>query len=299
MSGEIKKVACLGLGRMGAGIAGNVLKAGFDVTVYNRTAAKMEPLVAAGARGAASPREAAAGVDAVVTSLFDDASVIDTVCGDDGLLAGLSSDAIHVGTTTISPSTSARLAELHQAHGSRYVAGPVLGRPDVAEAGRLLTLVAGDAAAISRAEPLIKSYAAAVMNVGERHSTANAAKLALNFMVIATIELIGEVYAFTEQSGLDGNIAQGLVSSMLGPQPLKDYAKRIFERDFDEAGFDLVSGLKDVRLMLGASEEMAVPLSFAAVLREKFIAAVANGLGAKDWSAVTETTRMSAGLRNI
>jgi len=297
MSEQIKKVAFVGLGRMGAGIARNVLKAGFELTVYNRTAAKMRPLVEAGARASASPREAAAGADAVVTCLFDDASVFDTVSGDDGLLAGLPTDAVHIGTTTISPRAADRLAAMHEAHGSRYIAGPVLGRPDVADAGQLLTLVAGDAAAISRAEPLIKSYTAATMNVGEQHSTANAAKLALNFMVVVMIELIGEVYAFTEKSGIAGNISHGLVSSMLGPQPLKDYAKRIFDRNFDEVGFDLVSGLKDVRLMLGASEEVAVPLSFAGVLREKFVAALANGLGDKDWSAVTEATRMSAGLQ--
>jgi 3-hydroxyisobutyrate dehydrogenase-like beta-hydroxyacid dehydrogenase len=297
MSEPIKKVAFVGLGRMGAGIANNILKAGFELAVYNRTAAKMRPLVEAGARPSASPREAASGADAVVTCLFDDASVLDTVSGDDGLLAGLPAGAVHIGTTTISPRTADTLAAMHEAHGSHYVAGPVIGRPDVAEGGRLLTLVAGDAAAVSRAEPLIKSYAAAVMNVGERHSAANAAKLALNFMAVVMIELMGEVYAFTEKSGIDGNLVQGLVSSMFGPQPLKDYAKRIFDRDFDEVGFDLVSGLKDVRLMLGASEDVAVPLSLAGVLREKFVAAIANGLGGKDWSAVTEVTRMSAGLQ--
>ncbi len=297
MSGEIKKVAVVGLGRMGSGIAGNVLRAGFDLSVYNRTAEKTRPLVEAGARAAASPREAAGGADAVITCLFDDASVLSAAEGDDGLLAGLPAEAIHIGTTTISPRTANRLAALHEAHGSRYIAGPVLGRPDVAAAGHLLTLVAGDPAAISRAEPLIKSYAPVVMNVGDRHAAANVAKLALNFMVAVTLELIGEVGAFTEKSGLDRDLSLALVSSMLGPQPLKDYAKRIFDRQFDDVGFDLVSGFKDVRLMLEASEDVGGPLSLAGVLREKFVAAVANGLGGKDWSAVTEATRMAAGLR--
>ncbi len=297
MADQVKKVGFLGLGRMGSGIANNILKAGFELRVYNRTAAKMQPLVEAGARASASPREAAMGADVVVSCLFDDSSVLDTVGGDDGLLSGLSPNAVHIGTTTILPRTAEQLAAMHQAHGSQYVAGPVIGRPDVAEEGSLLTILAGDAAAVSRAEPVIKSYTRGVFNAGGRQAAANSAKLALNFMVAVTIELVGEVYAFTEKSGIDRDFSHLLVSSMLGPQPLKDYAKRILDGDFDEVGFDLVSGLKDVRLMLEASEEVAVPLSLAGVLREKLIAAIANGLEGKDWSASTMATRMNAGLQ--
>jgi 3-hydroxyisobutyrate dehydrogenase-like beta-hydroxyacid dehydrogenase len=297
MSERISKVAVVGLGRMGAAIARNIIKAGFDVAVYNRTAGKMGPLVAAGARPSASPREAAIGRDAVVTCLFDDASVFDVIHGEDGLLAGLPRNAIHVGTTTVSPRAASRLAEMHADHGSQYVAGPVVGRPDVAGAGQLLTLVGGDAEAISHAETLIKTYAPVIMNVGQRHSVANSAKLAVNFMVSVLIELIGEVRVFADKSGLDPNISLTLVSSMLGPQALKDYAKRIFDRSFDEVGFDLLSGIKDGHLIMEAAEEVRAPLSLGAVLGEKYIAAVANGLGGKDWSAVTEVTRMSAGLQ--
>ena len=294
---EPSKVAVVGLGRMGTGIARNILKAGFEVAVYNRTAARMQPLVEAGARVSASPGEAASGADVVVSCLFDDSSVLDTVSGDDGLLSGLSPNAVHIGITTILPRTAEQLAAMHQAHGSQYVAGPVIGRPDIAEEGRLLTILAGDAAAVSRAQPVIKSYTGGVFNAGERQAVANTAKLAVNFMAAVTIELVGEVYTFTEKSGVDRNFSHLLVSSMLGPQPLKDYAKRILDSDFDEVGFDLVSGLKDVRLMLEASEEVAVPLSLAGVLREKFIAAIANGYEGKDWSASTKATRMSAGLQ--
>jgi 3-hydroxyisobutyrate dehydrogenase-like beta-hydroxyacid dehydrogenase len=291
MSERISKVAVLGLGRMGTGIARNILKADFEVAVYNRTAEKMAPLVAAGARASASPREAAKGADAVVTCLFDDASVFDALRGDDGLLRGLPMNSIHVGTTTVSPRAAGGFAEMHAAHGSQYIAGPVVGRPDV------LTLVGGDGGAIARAGPLIKSYAAVVINVGERHSVANSAKLAVNFAASVLIELIGEVRVFAEKSGLDPNVSLFLVSSLLGPQALKDYAKRIFDRNFDEVGFDLLSGIKDGHLIMQAAEEVGVPLSFGAVLGEKYVAAVANGLGGKDWSAVTEVTRMSAGLK--
>jgi 3-hydroxyisobutyrate dehydrogenase-like beta-hydroxyacid dehydrogenase len=111
-------VACVGLGRMGSGIARNILNAGFPLTVYNRTGEKMKPLVEAGAKSARTPREAAADADVVVTNLMDDASVLGAVSGVDGILAGLRRGGIHIGTTTISPSLSTRLAALHAKHGS-------------------------------------------------------------------------------------------------------------------------------------------------------------------------------------
>jgi 3-hydroxyisobutyrate dehydrogenase-like beta-hydroxyacid dehydrogenase len=144
MSEEIRSVGFIGLGRMGAAMARNILKAGFELTVYNRTAAKMRPLIDAGAAGAGSPREASTGADVVVTCLMDDRSVVENATGEQGLLAGLRKRATHIGTTTISPRCARQLAGLHATHGSHYVAGPVVGRPDAAETAQLLTFTAGD-----------------------------------------------------------------------------------------------------------------------------------------------------------
>jgi 3-hydroxyisobutyrate dehydrogenase-like beta-hydroxyacid dehydrogenase len=296
MSEAIRRVGFIGLGRMGAAIAGNILKGGFELTVYNRTAEKMRSLVAAGAAAAGSPREAAAGVDAVLTCLMDDASVLDNVSGEDGLLAGLSPGAVHVGTTTVSPGCATRLAELHAAHGSHYVAGPVVGRPDAAQRAELMTAVAGDQDVIARCKPLFEAYTAGVMNVGTKQAVANSLKLAINYIGVSLIDLMGQVYAFGERSGIDGELLNGVMASMLAPPALKEYAERIRKRDFDNVGFDLVSGLKDVQLMLQASTETRVALSYASVVREKFLAAIARGMGGKDWSAIYEVTRLNAGL---
>src|ERR1700686_1483666 len=122
-------VACVGLGRMGSGIARNIQNAGFRLTVFNRTTEKMKPLVEAGATAAGTPREAATSADIVVTNLMDDASVLSAMSGDNGILAGMRPDAIHIGTTTISPSLSSRLGELQGVQGSHYGAGPAAGRP--------------------------------------------------------------------------------------------------------------------------------------------------------------------------
>jgi len=296
MAEAIRKVGFIGLGRMGSAMARNVLKAGFTLTVYNRTAEKMKPLVDEGATGARSPREAATGADAVLTSLMDDASVLDNVTGESGLLAGLRPDAVHVGTTTVSPRCATQLAELHAAHSSHYVAGPVVGRPDAAERKELLTFVAGDPEVIARCAPLFDAYTAGTLNVGKEPRLANSMKLAVNYMGISLIDLMGQIYAFGEKSGLDAQLLYQMMTAIVAPPAFKEYADRIRTRNFDQVGFDLLSGFKDVQLILQASTDTQVALSNASIIREKFLAAIAHGMGGKDWSAITEVTRMNAGL---
>src|SRR5882724_100511 len=150
-------VAFLGLGKMGIAMATNVQRAGFALTVWNRSADKAQPLKAKGASIAATPQAAVAHADIVISSLADDASALSVATGPNGILKGLREGAIHVGTSTISPKLADRLAREHAAHGSRYVAGPVVGRVPAAEAAKLVTFVAGDPAAIEAARPVIAS----------------------------------------------------------------------------------------------------------------------------------------------
>ena len=125
------KIALIGLGRMGSGIAANIVKHGMELTVWNRTASKMAPLVAMGAKAAESAKQAAAAADIVVTSLMDDKSIIGTLNGEDGILAGLRPGSSHLCVTTISPDFADELTRIHSEHGSYYVSGPVVGRPSV------------------------------------------------------------------------------------------------------------------------------------------------------------------------
>lgn len=296
-SGEIRNVAVIGLGRMGAGIARNLLKAGFQLTVYNRTASKMQLLIDAGAAGAGSPRQAVAAADAVLTSLMDDQSVYDVVTGHDGILAGLKRGGIHIGTSTVSPGCSKRLAALHAEHGSTYIAGPVVGRPDVAEAGQLQTFVAGDPDAVARCGPVFAAYSTGPINLGTEPALANSMKLAVNYVIASLIELMGQVYAFGERSGIDLQFINMMLATIVGPPPLKEYANRVRLRAFEPAGFELSAGLKDVHLMLQASADTRVALPYANIVRDKLLAAIANGMEHKDWSATYEITRMNAGLK--
>ena len=294
---EIQRVAFIGLGRMGAGMARNLLKAGFPLSVYNRTAAKMQPLIDAGATGARSPQAAVAGADVVVTSLMDDQSALEVVSSSDGILAGLKPGAIHIGTSTVSPECATHLAELHAAHGSTYIAGPVVGRPDAAEAGQLQTFVAGDAQAITRCERIFAAYASATFNLGIEPRLASSMKLAVNYVLMSLVELMGQVYAFGERSGIDLQLINLMLASIVAPPALKEYATRVRTRAFEPAGFELIAGLKDVQLILQASTETRVALPYASTVRDKLLAAVAHGMEHKDWSAIYEVTRMMAGLQ--
>ncbi len=288
-------VACIGLGRMGSGIARNIQKAGFPLTVYNRTKEKMKPLVEAGATAANTPREAVAGADIVVTNLMDDASVLGAAVGENGIFAGMRAGAIHIGTTTISPSLSTKLAELHAVQGSHYIAGPVAGRPDASAAGTLFTFVAGKAEWVVRATPVINAYANRIIPMGEDPAIAMSMKLVGNFMVASLIELIGEAYVFAECRGVDPSFLTGMFKQFI--PAASEYVDRICTRDFGRAGFTLDGGTKDLTLILQAAAEVHAPLSYASVVRDKCLAAQARGLGDMDWSVMTETSRFDAGQK--
>jgi 3-hydroxyisobutyrate dehydrogenase-like beta-hydroxyacid dehydrogenase len=275
-------------------MARNILKAGFELTVHNRTPAKMKPLIDKGAAGAGSPREAATGADVVLTCLMDDRSVLGSMTGEQGLLAGLRQGAIHVGATTVSPRCAGQLVDLHTATGSHYIAAPVVGRPDAAEAGQLLTFTAGDEEVIARCEPLFRAYSQAAMRVAAEHAAANSLKIAINYMAASSLELMGEIYAFGERSGIEARFLDLLMKTMFGHPALHAYAERIRTRNFDDVGFELTAGLKDVELMLEASRESCVAFPYASIIRDKQLAAIARGMGKKDWSAFYEVTRSQA-----
>jgi 3-hydroxyisobutyrate dehydrogenase-like beta-hydroxyacid dehydrogenase len=299
MSGERLKVGFIGLGRMGGFMAANILKAGFDLTLYNRTTSKMQPLIAKGAKKASSPREAASQVDVMITCLADDQSVQVVLTGEDGILAGLKQGGVHIATETIAPASATKFAGLHSEHGSHYIAGPVVGRPNAAEAAELITYIAGEPQIIEKCWPVMEAYTKQINNVGEAHSVANTVKLTINYMVISMVELMGQVYAFAEKSGMDLEFANEIMMMIINHPAIEGYTKRIRTRNFDEAAFELITGFKDVSLIMQASTDSQAPLPYISVIRDKFLAALAHDLELKDWSAIYEITRMNAGLGEL
>jgi len=289
------KIAFLGLGTMGLPMAVNLLKAGHAVCGWNRSPAPAARLSALGAQVAATPNEAAADVDVLISMLADDAATRAAVLGSQALHA-LKPGVIHVNMATVSVALAAELALLHEARGVGYVAAPVLGRVNVAEAGQLNILAAGDPKALAVVQPLLDVLGQKTWHLGERPEQANAAKLAVNFMIASAIGTMGEAAALVQGHGVDKAGFLELVTSTVFAAPVyKGYGQAIADERFEPAGFKLALGLKDVRLALEAAEQAHVPLSLASALRDAHIESLAHGEGHLDWAALSRTSARRAG----
>lgn len=292
------KIGFIGLGKMGAGICSNIQKAGFALSVYNRTQSKMEPFVKAGAFGCKTPKETAERSDIVLTSLMDDQSMLEAVTGESGILAGLKKGGIHICLTTISVKTAEKLESLHRQNGCTYLSGPVVGRPDVAAAGELKTFMSGNVDAIESCKPIVESYTAMILPIGGTASEAISMKICANYIAISQMEMMGELYTFAEKSGLNLDILQMMFQMAFAEPTLKMYAEKIKNRDFDEAGFDLVGGLKDVTIYEEAFTNVYAIPSIAKIVKDKMVTAIALDMGNNDWSTIYEVTRLQAGLKD-
>lgn len=282
---------------MGAGMAHSIRSAGFPLVVWNRSPGKDQTLVAAGARAAASPCEAAEQADIVLTSLLGDDSVLQLMTADDGILAGLPADAIHLSTSTISPRASLRLADLHDRHGSHYVATNVLGRPTAAAAGELAALIAGQANVIARVRPVLETFTNMIIEVGDNPANAARMKLVVNFFLSGLLEIMSEAFVLAEKHGLDTATLQHLMLKQVFPNPaVTEYAERIRTGYFDDAGATLITGLKDLTLILGEASDVRVPLPIADLVRDNILKSLARGEDQLDWCVSTRANRIAAGL---
>ncbi len=289
------KVGFLGLGAMGAAMATNLLKAGHDVTVWNRSAAAVQPLAALGAAVASTPAAAAHG-DAVLSMLANDEAVRGVIL-DGGVLAALAPGAVHVNHATVSVKLAGELAQAHAARRVGYVAAPVFGRPDVAAAGRLNILAAGEAQAVERVRPLLEAMGSRVWPLGEAPERANVAKIAGNFMLAAAIETMAEASALVRAHGIGAaDFLDVMTGTLFAAPAYQGYAKLIAEQRFKPAGFALPLGYKDVRLAQEAGEAARVPLPFAGVLRDSLLEALAAGDEDVDWSVLSQVAARRARL---
>jgi 3-hydroxyisobutyrate dehydrogenase-like beta-hydroxyacid dehydrogenase len=286
----------IGLGKMGSGIAKSLLRAGHHVTVYNRTQSRAEALRADGAVVAGSPAEACRN-DVVFTMVADDAALESLVFAEGGILASLPRGAVHVSLSTISVALSDKLAAEHARAGQGYLAAPVFGRPEAAEAGRLAVVVGGAEALVQKCKPLFEAMGPKLFVVGERPSMANVVKLSGNFLIAAVLESLAEALAFARKSGVDaGALMEFLTATLFNAPVYKTYGELIVQGKHEPAGFALPLGLKDVRLVLQAAEAASVPMPIASVVRDRFITAMARGNQDKDWSVIGRVAAEDAGL---
>jgi 3-hydroxyisobutyrate dehydrogenase-like beta-hydroxyacid dehydrogenase len=281
-------IGFIGLGNMGSAIAGRLLEAGHALRVWNRSPEPARRLADRGAQIAASAEEAFRGD--VVFSMLSDDEVTRAVLLDSGLLARATPAAVrvHVNMATISVALGDELAERHRERGVGYVAAPVLGRPDVAAAGKLTVLLAGPREAAESVAPLLEgTLGQKVWRFGERASQANAVKLAVNFMLAAAIESMGEAAALTAGYGVEPRELFELIGQSLFPGPVyQGYGRLIAEGRFEPAGFKARLGLKDVRLALAAAEATATPMPVGSLIRDSMLEALARGEGEKEFGVV-------------
>jgi 3-hydroxyisobutyrate dehydrogenase-like beta-hydroxyacid dehydrogenase len=288
------KIAFIGLGKMGTGMARNLIRAGHELTVYNRSVEKARAIE--GARVAESPGEACRGVEAAITMLADDSAVEAVVFGANGIAAELKPGSTHISSSTISTSLARRLAAAHESRKQGYLSAPVFGRPEAAEAKKLVVTPAGPRESIERHTPVFDAIGRATFIAGSEAWQANAVKLCGNFMIATMLETFGEAFATLRKAGVDPRLFLEIVNSLFQSPVYAGYGSAMAAEKFDPAGFALKLGLKDIRLALAVSDECASPMPIASLVRDHFLDAIAHGQGDLDWSSIARVSARNAGI---
>jgi 3-hydroxyisobutyrate dehydrogenase-like beta-hydroxyacid dehydrogenase len=289
------RLGFIGLGHMGAAMAANLVKAGHDVSVFNRTPGRAGSLIELGAREAASVA-AASDAQAVITMLADDDALSQVAFGEAGLIASLPRGAIHVSMSSISVALSKRLAEAHARAGQRYIAAPVFGRPAMAATGKLFIVVAGDAATIEACQALLGAMGQKVIPIGAEPAAANLVKLSGNFLTAAAIEAMGEAVALVGKAGIDRQTYIDLLTStVFNGAPYTTYGPLIAQGKFEPAAFAAPLAYKDIRLALAAAEGLRVPMPLGSLLHDRFLRLLVGGGEHLDWVALGGLATQDAG----
>jgi 3-hydroxyisobutyrate dehydrogenase-like beta-hydroxyacid dehydrogenase len=289
------KIGFIGLGNMGSAMAANLLKAGHEVTAYNRSPDKVDALAAQGARPARTVADACGG-DVVISMLANDEALEAVTFGDDGILASLSPDAVHVSSSTISVALADRLTSAHADAGQGFVAAPVFGRPEAAAAAKLFVVAAGAPGTVDGLSAVFDAIGQRTFVIAEDPKAASLVKLSGNFLIASVIESVGEAMALVGKAGVDKQQYLELLTSTLFDAPVyKTYGGLVARQEFEPAGFAATLGLKDVRLVLAAGEDLQVPLPVASLLRDRFLTLLAIGGGNLDWSAIGALSAWEAG----
>ena len=268
---------------MGTAMAKNLIAAGHELRVWNRTEGKTEPLLREGAIAAATPAEAELGADAVITMLFDDAAHEEVLFGANGLLDAMSPGVLHISCSTISVALSERLTAEHAKRGQEFVAAPVFGRPNIAEEGRLWIVVAGAEKAVAKARPLLEAMSRGISVVGKEPRQAHAVKLGGNFMIGAMIQTLADSFAYAEAQGIEPEIFSETVNSALFQSPFYAAYGKVMLHPPEKPGATIELGEKDLRMLREAAAARGTRLVLADSLAAVFAEARAAGMSQEDW----------------
>jgi 3-hydroxyisobutyrate dehydrogenase-like beta-hydroxyacid dehydrogenase len=281
-------VAFLGLGIMGYPQAANIARAGFDLTVWNRTGAKAQRFAEEhGARVAGSPAEAAAAADVVITMVPDSPEVEAVLFGDGGAAAGMSEGALAIDMSTITGTASVAIGERLRERGIGFLDAPVSGSRPKAEDGTLTIMVGGDAADFERGRPVLDAMGALVVHVGPQ-GHGSLVKLINNTLAAVNAAALAEALALAQSAGLDTGALRQVVAASSGASTMLSLkAEPMIERDYEPL-FKLEHMLKDVRHCIAEAHRLGAPSQLSEVAESLYSSADRAGLGGRDFAAVRE-----------
>jgi 3-hydroxyisobutyrate dehydrogenase-like beta-hydroxyacid dehydrogenase len=283
------KIGFIGLGNLGTPIAANILESGHTLHIFNRTVSKTKQLAGKGAIVSESIAALAREVDIVFTMVSDDAALVEIVNGENGLAVHMKPESIHVSMSTILPATAEMLSIQHKEQNQYYLAAPVFGRPEAAEAKKLNVAISGDKKIRARIEPLLKNAGAAgVWNFGDAITAANTVKLCGNFLIASAIESIGESVKLATASGVNPQDMWNMFLQTIFNAPAYHiYSNIILNKRYEPAAFSARLGLKDLDLVLQQAAVSTQEMPLAVLLRSHMHQLVSSGKGETDWSAIS------------
>lgn len=292
-----QKIGWIGLGKMGVPMSQNLIKAGYSVTVYNRTKAKTEELASTGASVADSPQALAEGCDVIISMISDDPVLEAVSCGNDGAFEGAKKGSIYIDMSTVSPVASARVAQAAEEKGISYLRAPVSGSTALAQAATLTIFASGPKSAYDQCEDIFKSMGQKTFHVGNAEE-ARYLKLVLNMMVGLTSAMVGEALTFGEKGGMDWQQMIDIVNASVVASPLVGYKAQILKDRNYAPAFTVAQIAKDFDIALDTAKANEVPMPMTSMARQFFGVMKAKGNADLDFFAYVTLLEELAGITN-
>jgi 3-hydroxyisobutyrate dehydrogenase-like beta-hydroxyacid dehydrogenase len=290
-----EKIAFLGLGNLGTPIAESLVSSGFDVTVWNRTPSKAQPLAELGAKVVENAIDAIT-PGALVFSVLADDAVLKEIFNRE-LVEKIGTNGVHISMSTISPDTSRQLSKLHEEYQAIYIAAPIFARPEAVRAGIGNICFSGNADAKERIKPVLQTFVKGIFDFGDDPGAANVIKLAGNFMIAASLEMMSEAFTMAEKNGISRlSIYEMLTQTLFAAPIFQNYGKIVAQHGYETVAFGLPLGLKDVNLTLQTAAKVNVPMPMADLVRNRLISAIGKDRAHLDWSALALGASDDAGL---
>ncbi len=289
-------IGFIGLGIMGRGMSHNLLKAGFDVRVWNRTRARMDALIDAGATAGESPADVAAQCDIIITCVSDTADVEAVVMGENGVIHGAKEGALLIDHSTISPQATKEMAAALAANGVHMLDAPISGGSEGAANGTLSIMVGGDEAQFNRAMPAFEAMGKTITHVGDS-GAGQMVKLVNQILVVTTMLGVSEALMFAQAGGLDlDKVLTAVSGGAAGSWMLSNRGPQVVERDW-RPGFTIDLQQKDIRLVLEAADQLGVPMLGTGQVFQLYRSLQQQGLGGDGNHALTKALENLAGFK--